>query len=258
MENNTLHHKIINSEIKNNLTVENYGKYNFNKLLNYLGININKNINEQLDEILKNTTIKRGCCLTPKDKDTIKIKIKLPLNKDFKSNDYNNSKYKYLLYYISFPRSYCGEGYNRYSEKCDKFYDLYCKNTVLFFKALNKNKFKQTLFSQLTPECSCYGEKPDYITGEIAKSCYVDSCSSINNNIYTDPLSRKGCDASFCIQDIDFEKLIISGDFDVDTKLYNTCGGSIPDHIDKKTTKTNYTYYILAVITIILLFLFMK
>ena len=245
--------KKINSSIRNNLTLSDLGHNNFNKLLEYLNINKNLDVDKQLDDILKNTTIKRGCCLTNSSDNIVKIKIRFPLHEKFKANDYNYifNKYKFIDYYITFNRSLCNNDYYRESEKCDNFYRLYCENILSFFKKENKNIFNQNDFVNYKNECACYGEKPDYIIGDIQSNCYKDGCNSDDKNIYVDKSSREKCATTFCIQAINYNKLDISGDMNTNTKLQNFCGGTIP--INPDFEKIDIKYYIFGGVIILLL-----
>ena len=216
---------LVYSQLTNNLNSSVMGDTQWDTLLNDLNVDRTQ-ISSQLNDILSNTTVKRACCMkNPTSSDDPFINVRIPIPMGYTVSDDNKTwkEFGYIDKRVVVPKAMCDTQYTKGSEKCDQFYKLYCENAKAFFMEENGGKFDQAKFSSYKPDCACYGPKPPYITGSVAPGCYLAGCDANSQGVYPDYLTRKGCDAKFCIQNVDFTKMNVGGDASINSVLENKC-----------------------------------
>ena len=225
----TYNDALIYSQIKNNVNFDVLDDSSWDGLLNNLNIDRGSNISSDLNNIISNTTIKRACCMRNSNNDDSFIDVRIPLPKDYVVTPDNKlwSDFGYIDKRVSVPQTKCDNNYVKGSTECDQFYKLYCENAKAFFIEENKGVFEQNKFASYKPECACYGPKPIFITGSVAPSCYLMGCDESSQKVYPDLLTRKGCNANFCTQNVDISKLSVGGNASVVSVLHNKCGDII-------------------------------
>jgi len=197
-------------------------------------------VNEKMDNLLRNSTLKRACCLHDNSENSnikkINIKIPIPIDryKIIDGYDDQNNSYKYEIdrskldpYSPEFKFGYInktievdlnklknengnvcsfdGKTYVKNSQDCDDFYKLYCRNV---YNTFIKQGGTDEQFQNYSMECQCYGPEPDWVadTGvNIAPKCYKKNCGGSHYDVYQDPKSR----------DMDCEFVICNADFNV-------------------------------------------
>jgi hypothetical protein len=109
-----------------------------------------------LNNILKNTITKRGCC-------------------GMRSMDHRN----YVNHNgksIEIIKDMCDlskKGYTVGSNYCDNFYTIYCKNIIDDYKKKNSGNFNYQHFSHRNPECACYAPIPPQLKHNVPIKCYM-------------------------------------------------------------------------------------
>jgi hypothetical protein len=198
-------------------------------------------IDQYLNSILSQTSIKRACCMNKGKADAsvssypVTIRIPTPENYDYGNNPNADiwKKYGYIEKTISVTPEICklvDPSYNYNSSTCDDFMHLYCKNAKYeFMKGLDGSAYTDADFSKYRPECGCYGNKPDYISdskvgGGVQPSCYLAECDITNTKTYIPISSRTPCTANFCSSLINFKDAQIGGKFDMSSKVVQNCG----------------------------------
>jgi hypothetical protein len=117
---NNITDALVYTTIKNNLTPQNFTKYN--ELLKKL----DKTDNNELNIILSNTTIKKGCCDA--------VESLSDKNKYETIVHYIDGKNPYGKKTVTFDKSICEkEGYYKNTKKCSDFKTLYCENSKLLY-----------------------------------------------------------------------------------------------------------------------------
>lgn len=117
---NNITDALVYSQINNNLTPQNFTAYN--ELLSILGKS-NKN---ELDEILSNTVIKKGCCeaVSPLNDSS---KYETTIYSFDEKNPYKKKK-------VTFDKSICDiEKYYKGQKNCNDFRKLYCENSKFLY-----------------------------------------------------------------------------------------------------------------------------
>ncbi len=170
------------------------------------------------NEILKNTTIKRACCMAkPGNTGNYSINVKIPYYSayyDTRSrigNDQTMQDYGFINYEVQVKKEYCNnplygtgtdfrEGDFRDSDSCKKFYAVYCLNKLNDFiikegktiDSLNNtsDKFNFQKYQQISDECGCYsyslpsdgGQNLDSIVPRNFRMCNDQDVASGNKN----------------------------------------------------------------------------
>jgi hypothetical protein len=205
--------------------------------------------NEQLNQILNDTTIKRGCCMRKNNNDKIYVKVKIPKPKGhvIEVHDSAENKFNYIEKLVEISPHMCDEKYSYYkngTSQCDDFFQSYCTNILSDYEELVNGQFNPTEWAEYSPECSCYGKSSEesapgiFNNINIPPKCYMPGCGGSTS--YLDPISRKNecnltiCNALFNASDFEAGKNI-----SVQSKVEQNCG-----HITSETTKNNMDEHI--------------
>ena len=196
--------------------------------------------NEQLDQLLDETTIKRGCCMRKKKGDKILVKVKIPRPKDvpIEVKDSVEERFNYIEKLVDVDPKYCDDKYNYFqpaSNECDDFYKSYCENMRADYEEMVGDKFSSVEWNDYSPDCACYGQKaeesaPGVFTGvNVPPKCYMPDCGG--STAYLDPTSRAGeCNLTICNALFNASDFAAGKNISVQSKVEQNCG--------KNTTKT--------------------
>ena len=130
---------LIYTELQNNLNNTNFKPYT--ALMNKLNVNNNNDLNN----ILESTTLKKGCCegkvnqYNPRLLDTTMHSFDASGNQRIKT--------------LTFPSLLCDKDYINIPEKCDKFKSLYCENSNFLY---NQDPIKPQSWNNFSTFCSNY------------------------------------------------------------------------------------------------------
>ena len=213
------------------------------------------NRDEEMQQILKNTTLKRACCLKNEDRNNSNnyvVTVKLPyVDSQVSGTDLLKNtlyrKYGFMNKQISIPKSMCSlpdvSGYLGYDvkdgrthPKCDDFYKLYCENVKHMYanvaKSLNQTYDSQFLHTY-APDCACFVDTPKSST-KVQPACYANSCLISGRNVYRDRETRNNgaCTLNQCITIQNFDKIIADSgsSIDLSTPINQTCGSYAQEH----------------------------
>lgn len=206
-----------------------------------------------IDDILTNSTIKKGCCMYEKGtgtkSDMIQTTVKIPVPETINSSldDYGMNtgdsgwladNYSFYNKTIYFSESLCPKQYLNESQEgtdlCDDFFYMYCANQ----KQDLDNKYdkdntrvRQSEFVNFSPECACFGDMSAYEAEGIysAPVCLLEGCS-VDNKIYLDPVSRQAngtCDASFCTSTINLSDAEVGQNMDINYANTQNCSNTV-------------------------------
>ena len=213
------------------------------------------NANNQLNQIIDKTTIKRACCLKkqiPEDPNNYVIDVRLPLFNDAKYDPNEPigkvySKYKIYDESIKIPKSVCNL-VNTSQTECDNFYEVYCRNLVEEYKKKNNGKIDYQEFKYYKPECACYADMPVWLKNSVANppppKVFLPGCIASFGGAYMDPLSRDPTQINytFCTANIDLSDFDAGRDIAVKNQLAQQCnsqGYNIPSYEEEETTDNN-------------------
>ena len=173
---------------------------------------------QRMNDVLKDTTIKRAICLDRRDgKGNFIIPVRIPMVSNYNKNDYHEKKFGYVDKIVYVPESLASKYPEYAGDKllCDRFYDIYCANARKIYKDENDGKFSSIEWSNVRPDCSCFGRIEDVYQGSLLngkpKKCYMPGCRKDNLNAYLDVQSRaEDCTDVICqvivnIQDSDLK-----------------------------------------------------
>jgi hypothetical protein len=215
-------------------------------------------IQNELNAILSNTTIKRACCLASPiegDPDHYKVNVRVPVPKSWSANgnDQRNIDYGFIDKAVKVPKSFCDAVQSsdgtvkpyikpnkrdaNYSKQCDDFYSAYCPNMMTYFvketKALNPDaqvdaKEFANFYKQ---ECACldlFNIFPPN-TNLSARCLKFPQCNDSNGDqgvVYLDQESRKQCpdNITICSQIQNLAGASAGKDVNVKTFMENNCG----------------------------------
>jgi hypothetical protein len=226
------------------------------------GTLIDKQITDRLNDVMKNTTIKRACCLgnvSEDDPDMLVVNARIPIPLSINSSDLSslNNKFKYYDKRIHVPKSLCNEfvkpnkgNDSVYQRPCDDFYNVYCSNMKkMYMKEIGPNaKFDNEEFAKYKPECACYNEFTKFSRDGIPispKCMMFPGCTDSNYDngvVYLDPESRKNCpqeiNMAICNQiinlsDSDFEA---GGGIELAPDMKNECSAGSSTQQSKNAT----------------------
>jgi len=203
----------------------------------------------QLNNILKYTTLKRACCLGV---DKVKVRIPKPEGAVYDPNSYTDQtaqKYGYYDKYITIPKSLCDTyvpGYNKNTSdglnRCEDFYSVYCGNMIQEYNAQNNGNFNAQEFSEYKPECICYSPTPEFLKDYPPQpsKCLYSSCNPGNQGVWIDKLSRGFGDCSgltICNANIDISQVESGRDTSILNQIQQNCGpGKNPFNNTRPTT----------------------
>lgn len=231
---------LIYSDIKNNIIGS-----DLNKITARISTVPNSNELEHLDDILKDTVIKRACCINHgrQGNETLEnyiVDVRIPIPKDFDFSKVNETKAKlykkfgYIDKSVYVPKSICENydngNYNYNNNKCQDFMYLYCENSKKFYKdEITKlgGSPSDDEFYYYKPECACYADQPSYITGSVPPTCYAPGCDPNNNRVFQDTNSRKGCSVTICQTNLNTSGLEAGGSVSINSKVSQACGNQL-------------------------------
>jgi hypothetical protein len=215
------------AEIKNNVTDPNEWK---DTSISF-STNSKSEMNEQLDNILSDTTIKRACCLGrdykvngQKQEGYYGIDVRIPLpklcdkNKEdneycLDANDLSNDYFQKFNFYdinIGVPKELCNTLDGDYSKPakdndavtdCDTFFTAYCKNSKAFYEneldQINKSIDPNGYATDYKPECACLGYVYVDPVYDVSPKCMVATgCSDDfydTGKVFLDTYNREKC-----------------------------------------------------------------
>ena len=196
---------------------------------------------DYLDGILSETVIKRACCnnlnRSNVNSSSFAVPVRIPMPVDYIPGDNSLAsvwkKFGYIDKTVYVPASMCGEyapGHDYTTQKCQDFMALYCNNAKAFYKdelASLGASYNDAEWAQYKPECSCYGDQPNYLTGSIPHSCYAPGCGSDNPQAFLDIASRQPCSVTICQSNLNFAGMTVGEIANIDSKITQTCGNQI-------------------------------
>lgn len=163
--------------------------------------------NEQLNQLLDDTTIKRGCCMRHHKGDRVIVKVKIPRPKEVVAEvpDSVEDRFNYIERTIEIPSEMCDQpeysSFQPATKQCDDFMKAYCEN--LKYDLSQMTPFNSTDWNAYSPECACFGQKaedlaPGVFAGfNIPPKCYMPGCGDPTS--YLDRVSRDGaCELTVC------------------------------------------------------------
>lgn len=242
---------LVYSQLKNNIKDDRAQKWGGHKY------ETNRQLFDKMEDVIKHTTIKRACCMkkqaeTAGDMYVINVNIPVPKDLNWDGDDAPTKvgikkKYGFITKKVNVPKSMCnsemlGGDYQPGQDTCNDFYDIYCMNIKDFFMKENGGVWNEAEWPDYKPDCACYGKMPDYIDpekGAVPPKCLLAGCDEGNDNGYLDPLSRADeCNNTICVQNVDFSKLDVGRDANINTKLQNTCGGQLAERQQQQMSGT--------------------
>ena len=165
-------------------------KYFTNKDINLTDVSINN----EITNVLNNTSIKRACCRKRSDNKgnyVVDVKIFKPI--EFDSEGSLSALYNKFNYYIKevlIPASYCDTyaadnnisfGGTDSPTYCDFFYDSYCENSKKIFSNFYEpgTSWDYDSFKEYSPDCACYQPDPpalaNFETVGIPSTCFLST-----------------------------------------------------------------------------------
>jgi len=199
---------LVYASIKNNLTsdkeLEELRNTNVFKVPPKIWTNNRTKDLKALDDLLDKTTIKRSVCL---NNPTVSVRIPIPTGSDpYKEQ----KKFGYIDKDVKVPENLRAavkaEGYAPNNDMCNKFFHLYCKNTLKNYTDANKG-YSRGEWPRVKPECACYGQVPSWLgkqTGTLPGTCWAPQCIP-GAGAYMDLASQgnPNCNVQVCNQNID-------------------------------------------------------
>ena len=165
--------------------------------------------NSELNQLLDDTTIKRGCCMRKKNGDPVIVKVKIPRPKNhpIEVKDSVDDRFNYIEKSVQIDDKLCDTTYSAYtngSSRCDDFYQSYCSNLRDDYQSMS-GTYVSGDWNSYAPECACYGQTTDEmgvgassLRGlNIPPKCYMPQCGSSAS--YIDRVSRENqCELTVC------------------------------------------------------------
>lgn len=259
--NNGNESSLVYASMKNEMTTpDQYNYWRKQSIFGNRGSLSSQQIQNELNAILSNTTIKRACCLASPvdgDPDHYKVNVRVPVPKTWSNNggDKRNIDYGFIDKAVKVPKAYCNavkssdgsttsyikpnKRDSNYSKQCDDFYSAYCPNMMTYFinesKALNPDSDIDTreFANFYKQECSCFDLfnifPPN--TNLSARCLKFPQCNDTNGDlgiVYLDQESRKQCpdNITICSQVQNLSGAGAGRDVNVKTFMENTCGAS--------------------------------
>jgi hypothetical protein len=158
----------------------------------------------KVPDIMRHTTIKRGCCrfnaANTTDDTKIEVDVRLPGEHD-PDSEHMERKFGYIDKTVNFKAGMCkldAKPYIKYdiNEQCDKFMDIYCANIHKEYADLAGDKYNPFEFARYKPECACYVD-PNKVPGVLDipgmdgnPQCWFKPCTYAS--AYLKPGIRKG------------------------------------------------------------------
>lgn len=195
-----------------------------------------------LNEIIKDTTIKRGCCLNKKQ-----ISVRVPLTPDRlkeldefpekfgpPSTTKLMKKFNYEERLVAIDKNVCKQNGTHDSDGnvnhslCENFYRTYCKNTLKNFfnqTGTNFNTYNHDDYAFYSPDCACFGDVRgvNKAVNGIPNKCIFSGCDP--NKAYQDKLSRENsCDLTICNNLIDLSDSKVGGNINIKQNIEQVCG----------------------------------
>jgi hypothetical protein len=236
---------LVYSEMSNNIT-DQEELQNLANLLNLNSSNITE-IDNQLNEYLKMTTIKRACCMgrdgPNKGDGSTGVIVRIPKPNTYNtSTDVNKSledRFNYIEKTVYVPSKLCDNAWKKYQPYCDNFMNVYCTNQVKLFTALNNNSFDQGNWKLYSKECSCYAPpNPSY--GSAPHICYMNGCSDGDTGVYVDASSRgKQCDMTVCTSILNASGIRAGLNANIDSTVQQNCGPAISKMQEQHSVNNN-------------------
>ena len=236
---------LVFTSIKNNISGDKYIKYKLDRLIQNSLINDNP---KYLDNILRDTTLKRACCL---GLSSIPVRIPIPVPNTI-SESSNEAVFGYYKVNVPIPPSMCGKlddgngnavtyGKNPVGTleagepnfQCKNFYNLYCANmNYLLDEELSARgqTYKPGMLNEYSPECSCFERFPANLIDpppNTPKSCYATNCEK-NQNTYWESYFECKNPVNFC----SIINNLITGDvtnsqIQLNPQVKQTCGSEL-------------------------------
>ena len=210
-----------------------------------------------LNEILKDTNLKRACCRAT---GTVDARIPIPegvdLSVDCLAKCGNNDKeceascgadqyydpigdrFKYFdVEGLRVPDNVCPAGYSTQDKdkgKCDDFYTVYCANMLKMYKKQKRDidgenaKYKHSEFVKYKPECACHGDLSVFknIPTGMVRKCIFSGCDN-QDHVYMHKDSRgESCDSVNCNTIINADNIDAGGDVSIVADMNQQCGRS--------------------------------
>jgi len=233
-----LNDALMYASIKNNLTSE----AELTKLANSTEVGSLLNSGDpakdkkQLDEILADTTLKRGVCRANSQGKPSKVLVRIPIPKGASMMG-TAKKYGYkdvLVDVSTHPRlQQTQKGYKPGNTKCNQFYYLYCANVRKGYKKANDGRFDVGDWPSYKADCACFPQDPVWLNrqgvGSLPGKCWAPKCGA--EGAYEDEASRgktgggESCSVKVCNTDIDFSDVEAG---EIDAQIDATCGGGTP------------------------------
>lgn len=190
--------------------------------------------NEELNQLLDNTTIKRGCCMRRNkgDKVFVKVKIPRPVNYPIEVVGSVEHRFNYIEKVAEIDPKLCDTQFSDYqpgSKPCDDFYQSYCDNLREDYESMNQQKFDPTDWTAYAPECACFGQKAENTAQgsllglNIPPKCYMPNCGDPTS--YLDKVSRDGeCEMTICNALFNADELAAGQNLSIQNKVEQNCG----------------------------------
>jgi len=216
--------------------------------------------NNAINNILRNTTIKRACCMgLDGDKKGITVRIPIPTAETSSSL---GTKFGYYDKLISVPSSLCQTIDGTYAPGasiCDDFYQSYCSNLKSLYKLENGGKFNQDEWRQYKPECACYGDLSDInLFVNENPVCYMAGCEPHSSTAYLNTGARNAeCrDLVLCLSTVNLSENDVEGNFNSNVEIEQNCGSETsnptnptnPTNPAQPTSNTAIGWTVLAII----------
>jgi hypothetical protein len=211
---------------------------------------------------LKQTTLKRACCLqkpavnrqtSQAINDHYEVDVRIPAPADVGATGAAGKGQLYGTYgfydkTVYVPKYMCEsdamKSYTKYGTNCDNFYKSYCTASLEDYKkakgitdlsdrATGTQASDYTIFSSLwKPECGCYTPPPEWAKGKvnIVPKCFYPGCKPVIG-VYLDEVSydresrrERDCQQVFCDASIDYGTITAGTDAQFKTAITQNCG----------------------------------
>jgi hypothetical protein len=198
-----------------------------------------------LADALKQSTLKRSCCLNHNADAIQSVSVKIPIpSKDIDGKPYvlnpnvtTANKYPEKLNYIDhpvkIPKAICDANFPLYkynTDTCFNFMQLYCNNMKKIFKkeigypekTMPVDSFNDA-FALYSPECGCYGDlDPDNkVQGAFGNNCFMQHCKW--PDAFKDLSSVTDCSGTFCTNILNVTGNKAGGNINVTPSMENSC-----------------------------------
>jgi len=201
---------------------------------------------QQLNNVLDKTVIRKACCLGLAGSDNgIRVKIPIPANYNDSTDGPGGAsgtiqkQHKYIEKTIYVPLRMCEDGYAPQTAKCDAFMNVYCDNTKQTYKQQARGGiYIHNDFITYSPECACYGDNPDYSKLQISPKCSLKGCYGAGINAYMDSsYAHENCANVICNSTFNISDLAAASATIANTVTQN-CSANQQSKLASNPTKT--------------------